>query len=155
MPSVILFNVLPVLPMHRIRRGAPRRHAPLAPASFVRSLDVFFPWSAVFGFDGSVPVPRPGLFGLSVSSDKAFTVFLAVVLALFSIGILALRRGTCRAPGGRSRGGGGLPPVPPGSPRRPRLSYSQAAAIIESLPCAASAGARAPRTWSHIFSIER
>jgi branched-subunit amino acid ABC-type transport system permease component len=36
-PSVILFMALPVLPMHRIRRGAPRRHAPLAPASFVRS----------------------------------------------------------------------------------------------------------------------
>ena len=206
MPSVILFIVLLVLPMHRIRSGAPQRHAPLAPASFVRSLqggvllvagawvavsfmgpgkvvklgialafglvclslvpltgwggyvsicqltfaglgayamyefgsggsllgllaaaglagavgalislpalrlrglylalatmafatamdNAFFPWSAVFGFDGSVPVPRPDLFGLSVSSDKAFTVFLAVVFALFSIGILALRRG--------------------------------------------------------------
>ncbi len=205
-PSVILFIVLLVLPMHRIRSGAPQRHAPLAPASFVRSLqggvllvagawvavsfmgpgevvklgialafglvclslvpltgwggyvsicqltfaglgayamyefgsggsllgllaaaglagavgalvalpalrlrglylalatmafatamdNAFFPWSAVFGFDGSVPVPRPDLFGLSVSSDKAFTVFLAVVFALFSIGILALRRG--------------------------------------------------------------
>jgi len=35
-PSVILFIVLLLLPMHRIRSGAPQRHAPLAPASFVR-----------------------------------------------------------------------------------------------------------------------
>ena len=55
--------------------------------------NAFFPWSAVFGFDGSVPIHRPDLFGLDVSSDKAFTVFLAVVFALFSIALLALRRG--------------------------------------------------------------
>jgi branched-chain amino acid transport system permease protein len=55
--------------------------------------NAFFPWSAVFGFDGSVPIHRPDLFGLNVSTDKAFTIFLAVVFALFSIGILALRRG--------------------------------------------------------------
>ena len=55
--------------------------------------NAFFPWSAVFGFDGSVPIHRPDLFGLNVSSDKAFTIFLAVVFALFSIAILALRRG--------------------------------------------------------------
>ena len=205
-PSVILFIVLLALPMHRIRSGTPQRHAPLAPASFVRSLqggvllvaavvvavsfmgpgqvvklgiglafgliclslvpltgwggyvsicqltfaglgafamykfgsggsllglvaaaalagvvgalvalpalrlrglylalatmafasamdNAFFPWSAVFGFNGSVAIHRPDLFGLNVSSDKAFTIFLAVVFALFSIGILALRRG--------------------------------------------------------------
>jgi branched-chain amino acid transport system permease protein len=206
-PSVILFIVLLVLPMHRIRSGTPQRHAPLAPASFGRSLqggallvaavvaavsfmgpanivklgiglafalvclslvpltgyggfvsicqltfaglgafamykfgghggslfgllmaaviaggvgalvalpalrlrglylalatmafasamdNAFFPWSAVFGFNGSVVVATPNLFGLHVSSDKAFTIFLAVVFALFSIGVLALRRG--------------------------------------------------------------
>ena len=205
-PSVILFIVLLVLPMHRIRTGAPQRHAPLAPAGFVRSLqggallvaavvvavsfmgpgnivklgiglafalvclslvpltgyggyvsicqltfaglgafamykfghggsllgllmaaviaggvgalvalpalrlrglylalatmafasamdNAFFPWSAVFGFNGSVVIATPDLFGFHVSSDKAFTIFLAVVFALFSIGVLAIRRG--------------------------------------------------------------
>ena len=37
-PTVILFVVLLALPVHRIRSGTPQRHAPLAPASFVRSL---------------------------------------------------------------------------------------------------------------------
>jgi branched-chain amino acid transport system permease protein len=40
-----------------------------------------------------VAVPKPVLLGLNVTSPKAFTIFLAVVFALFSIGILALRRG--------------------------------------------------------------
>ena len=39
------------------------------------------------------PSTEPTLFGLNVSSDKAFTIFLAVVFALFSIALLALRRG--------------------------------------------------------------
>jgi len=55
--------------------------------------NAFFPWSAVFGFDGSVPIHRPDLFGLNVSSDKEFTILLGVAFALFSIAILALRRG--------------------------------------------------------------
>ena len=38
-------------------------------------------------------VATPNLFGFHVSSAKAFTIFLAVVFALFSIGVLALRRG--------------------------------------------------------------
>ena len=206
-PSIILFVVLLVLPAHRLRSGTAQRHAPLAPASFVRSLqggvllvaavavavsfmgpgdviklgiglafglvclslvpltgwggyvsicqltfaglgafamykfghggsvwglvaaaglagavggargpaspcacaastwpwppwpspaamdNVFFPWSAIFGFNGSVAIPKPDLFGLTRDSPKAFTIFLAVVFALFSIGILALRRG--------------------------------------------------------------
>ncbi len=37
-PTVILFIALLILPMDRIRSGAPLRHVPLAPASFVRSL---------------------------------------------------------------------------------------------------------------------
>ena len=55
--------------------------------------NAIFPWSAIFGFNGSVVVPKPSLFGLHMSSPKSFTIFLAVVFALFSIGILALRRG--------------------------------------------------------------
>jgi branched-chain amino acid transport system permease protein len=66
----------------------------LATMAFAAAMDnVIFPWSAIFGFNGSVVVPKPALFGLDVSSPKAFTIFLAVVFALFSIGILALRRG--------------------------------------------------------------
>ena len=66
----------------------------LATMAFAAAMDnVIFPWSAIFGFNGSVVVPKPALFGLDLSSPKAFTIFLAVVFALFSIGILALRRG--------------------------------------------------------------
>ncbi len=70
-PSVILFIVLLVLPMHRIRSGAPQRHAPLAPASFVRSLQggvllVAGAWVAV-SFMGPGEVVKLGIalaFGL-------------------------------------------------------------------------------------------
>lgn len=55
--------------------------------------NALFPWSAIFGFNGSVSVPKPSLFGLHMGSPKAFTIFLAVVFALFSMGVLALRRG--------------------------------------------------------------
>ena len=66
----------------------------LATMAFATLMDnTIFPWSAVFGFNGSLAVPKPVLFGLNVNSPKAFTIFLAVVFALFSIGILALRRG--------------------------------------------------------------
>jgi branched-chain amino acid transport system permease protein len=66
----------------------------LATMAFASAMDnMFFPWSAVFGFNGSVQIARPTLWGLSVNSPKAFTIFLAVVFALFSIGLLALRRG--------------------------------------------------------------
>jgi branched-chain amino acid transport system permease protein len=205
-PSILLVVAILVLPAHRIRSGSPQRHAPLAPASFVRSLqggvilvaavvvavsfmgtgniiklgiglafaliclslvpltgyggyisicqlsfaglgafamykfgshgsvwglvmaaviaggvgallawpalrvrglylalltmafasamdNAIFPWSAIFGFNGSVAISPPTLFGLHVDSPKAFTIFLAVVFAVFSIGILALRRG--------------------------------------------------------------
>jgi branched-chain amino acid transport system permease protein len=66
----------------------------LATMAFASAMDnALFPWSAIFGFNGSVAIHHPSVFGLSIASDKAFTVFLAVVFALFSIGILALRRG--------------------------------------------------------------
>jgi branched-chain amino acid transport system permease protein len=66
----------------------------LATLAFATAMDnMFFPWSAVFGFDGSVPIARPNLFGYHVTGDKAFDILLAVVFALLSIGLLALRRG--------------------------------------------------------------
>ena len=55
--------------------------------------NAIFPWSAIFGFNGSVIVPKPSVFGLHMTSPKSFTIFLAVVFALFSMGVLALRRG--------------------------------------------------------------
>ncbi len=55
--------------------------------------NALFPWSGIFGFNGSLAVPKPSAFGLHLNSPKSFTIFLAVVFALFSIGILALRRG--------------------------------------------------------------
>jgi branched-chain amino acid transport system permease protein len=66
----------------------------LATMAFASLMDnAFFPWSAIFGFNGSVAIHPPSLFGLSTDSPKSLTIFLAVVFALFSIGILALRRG--------------------------------------------------------------
>jgi branched-chain amino acid transport system permease protein len=66
----------------------------LATLAFATAMDnMFFPWSAVFGFDGSVPIARPDLFGYHVSGNAAFDIFLAVVFAVLSIGLLALRRG--------------------------------------------------------------
>ena len=66
----------------------------LATLAFASAMDnAFFPWSAVFGFDGSVPIARPSVFGLHVNGDKACVIFLAVVFALLSMGLLAMRRG--------------------------------------------------------------
>jgi branched-chain amino acid transport system permease protein len=62
--------------------------------AFATAMDnAIFPWSAIFGFNGSVAVPKPSIFGLHMTTPKAFTIFLAVVFALFSMGVLALRRG--------------------------------------------------------------
>ena len=62
--------------------------------AFASAMDnAIFPWSAIFGFNGSVVVPKPSAFGLHMTSPKSFTIFLAVVFALMSIGVLALRRG--------------------------------------------------------------
>jgi branched-chain amino acid transport system permease protein len=66
----------------------------LATLAFASVMDnAIFPWSAIFGFDGSVPVHRPDLFGWHIAAGKTFTIVLAVVFALVSIGLLALRRG--------------------------------------------------------------
>jgi branched-chain amino acid transport system permease protein len=66
----------------------------LATMAFASAMDnMFFPWSAIFGFNGSVHIFRPSAFGVSVSTDKAFDIFLAVTFALLSIALLAMRRG--------------------------------------------------------------
>ena len=64
----------------------------LATMAFATMDNAFFPWSAILGSTARWP-STTGLFGLNVNSNKAFTMFLAVVFALFSIAILALRRG--------------------------------------------------------------
>jgi branched-chain amino acid transport system permease protein len=62
--------------------------------AFAVAMDnMFFPAPAVFTYDGSVHFDRPVIFGLHVSSTHAFVIFLAVVFALLSIGLLAIRRG--------------------------------------------------------------
>ena len=92
MAAVIAGGVGAIISLPALRlRGL---YLALLTMAFASLMDnAFFPWSAVFGFDGSVPIHRPDLFGLDVSSDKGFTIFLAVVFALFSIALLALRRG--------------------------------------------------------------
>jgi branched-chain amino acid transport system permease protein len=65
----------------------------LATMAFASAMDnMFFPWSAVFG-GGSAAIARPSAFGLHMNTEKSFVIFLAVVFALVSIGLLALRRG--------------------------------------------------------------
>ena len=66
----------------------------LATMAFATLMDnSFFPWSAAFGFDGSLHIAHPSLFGLHVASGKSFDIFLAAAFALLSISLLALRRG--------------------------------------------------------------
>ncbi len=66
----------------------------LATLAFASLMDnSFFNWGVIFGYGGSVPIPRPNLLGYHVTGDKSFDILLAVVFALLSIGLLALRRG--------------------------------------------------------------
>jgi branched-chain amino acid transport system permease protein len=66
----------------------------LATMAFASLMDQsFFSWGAIFGYGGSTNIPRPNLFGYHVTGDKAFDILLAVVFALLSIGLLAMRRG--------------------------------------------------------------
>jgi len=66
----------------------------LATMAFATAMDnMFFPSSTVFTYDGTVPIPRPSLFGLHLTGQRSFVVFLAAVFAAVSIGLLALRRG--------------------------------------------------------------
>ncbi len=64
----------------------------LATMAFAAAMDnMFFP--SAFGYNGSVAIAKPSLFGLHVASDKSFVILLAVVFAVLSIGLLTLRRG--------------------------------------------------------------
>jgi branched-chain amino acid transport system permease protein len=66
----------------------------LATMAFATLMDNgFFPWSAAFGFDGSVKIAPPHVLGLHISPGRDLDIFLAVVFALLSIGLLTLRRG--------------------------------------------------------------
>jgi branched-chain amino acid transport system permease protein len=66
----------------------------LATLAFAVLMDnVFFQSSSVMGIGGTVAVGRPDIFGMHFTTDRAFDVFLAVVLALCLMGVGALRRG--------------------------------------------------------------
>ena len=67
----------------------------LATLAFAVLMDnIFFQSSSIMGVGGSVSVGRPDIFGMRFSTDRAFDVLLAVVLALCCIGVGALRRGS-------------------------------------------------------------
>jgi len=66
----------------------------LATLAFAVLMDnVFFQSSSIMGIGGTVSVGRPDIFGMHFTTNRAFDVFLAVVLALCVIGVGALRRG--------------------------------------------------------------
>jgi len=66
----------------------------LATLAFAVLMDnIFFQSSSIMGVGGTVAVGRPDIFGMHFATDRAFDVFLAVVLALCLIGVGALRRG--------------------------------------------------------------
>jgi branched-chain amino acid transport system permease protein len=66
----------------------------LATLAFAVLMDnVFFQSSSIMGIGGTVAVGRPDIFGMRFTTDRAFDVFLAVVLGLCLIGVGALRRG--------------------------------------------------------------
>jgi len=66
----------------------------LATMAFAAAMDdMFFPTSTAFTFNGSVAIPRPSIFGLHFTGQRAFVIFLAIVFAVVSVGLLALRRG--------------------------------------------------------------
>ncbi len=66
----------------------------LATLAFAVLMDnIFFQSSSIMGVGGTVAVGRPDIFGMRFTTDRAFDVFLAIVLALCLIGVGALRRG--------------------------------------------------------------
>ena len=66
----------------------------LATLAFASAMDdMFFPSATAFGFDGSVAIPRPRFFGITMASNRSFVIFLAAVFALIAMALLALRRG--------------------------------------------------------------
>jgi branched-chain amino acid transport system permease protein len=66
----------------------------LATLAFAVLMDsVFFQSSSIMGVGGTVTVGRPDIFGMRFTTDRAFDVFLAIILGLCLIGVGALRRG--------------------------------------------------------------
>ncbi|HVX22845.1 MAG TPA: ABC transporter permease [Acidimicrobiales bacterium] len=66
----------------------------LATMAFAVAMDdMFFPTSTAFSFNGSIAIPRPSLFGLHFHGQRSYVIFLAVVFAVLSVALLALRRG--------------------------------------------------------------
>jgi branched-chain amino acid transport system permease protein len=67
----------------------------LATLAFASAMDTaFFANEHTFGVSGSLTVGRLSVFGLSLTSDKRYLVFLCAVFALVAIFLLALRRST-------------------------------------------------------------
>jgi len=65
----------------------------LATLAFAVAMDTtFFVSAQVMGTGNSVSVGRPSVFGLRVTSDRAFVIALAVVLAVCLVGVGAVRR---------------------------------------------------------------
>ena len=66
----------------------------LATLAFAAAMDdMFFPSPTAFGFNGSVSIPRPTFFGIHMTTNRSYVVFLAVVFALLAAALLAMRRG--------------------------------------------------------------
>jgi branched-chain amino acid transport system permease protein len=66
----------------------------LATLAFAQLMDkLVFQSTFMFGFNGSLNAKRMHLFGMRFGSDSSWIVFMTVVFAVLSLGILALRRG--------------------------------------------------------------
>jgi branched-chain amino acid transport system permease protein len=61
-------------------------------ATFFSNPSVFGQISQSNGSSASLTVPRPSLFGLSLSSDRSYLIAECLVFALIALGLLALRR---------------------------------------------------------------
>jgi branched-chain amino acid transport system permease protein len=55
--------------------------------------ELFFRNSSIFGLGGTIAVPRPELFGVDLSSDRAMFVIAVIAVAVFANLFLAVRRG--------------------------------------------------------------
>ena len=66
-------------------------HLALATLAFAQAMDVVF-FKRSLGYGGSLAVERPGVPFVDVADDRAYTVLLAVALAVGSVAVLSLRR---------------------------------------------------------------
>ena len=66
----------------------------LATMAFATAMDnMVFPAPAIFSYNGSVTIRRPDIFGMHFTGQSSYVIFLAVVFAILSAALLALRRG--------------------------------------------------------------